>query len=61
VALAGAVEQDPLGALMLCHVGRAEEVFIQGRRVVHQGRIERLDQDVLVERFNEVVRRSWCA
>src|SRR5262249_22721688 len=28
IALAGAIEQDPLGALMLCHVGRADRVIV---------------------------------
>jgi len=56
VALAGAVEQDPLGALMLCHVGRADRVIVNGRSVVKDGRIVGVDLPVLIERFNRIVR-----
>lgn len=55
LALAGAVEQDPLGALLLCHVGRADCVLIHGRTVVKDGRVATLDTGGLVERFNRLV------
>jgi cytosine/adenosine deaminase-related metal-dependent hydrolase len=57
VALAGAVEQDPLGAMILCHVARADRVVIAGRTVVEEGRITSVELEPLVERFNALVRR----
>jgi len=60
VALAGAVEQDPLGALILCHVARADRVIINGRTVVHDGQITGLDLPMLVERFNQLVRERFA-
>lgn len=55
IALAGAVEQDPLGALLLCHVARADRVLIHGRTVVKDGQIATLDLPVLIDRFNKLV------
>ncbi len=59
IALAGAIEQDPLGALMLCHVGRADRVIINGRTVVKDGQIVTVDLPVLIERFNKLVRERF--
>ncbi len=59
VALAGAVEQDPLGALMLCHVGRADRVFVNGRTVVKDGQIASLELPALIKRFNQLVAQSF--
>jgi 8-oxoguanine deaminase len=59
VALAGAVEQDPLGALMLCHVARADRVLVNGRTVVCDGQITGIDMANLVERFNCLVRERF--
>lgn len=59
IALAGAVEQDPLGALMLCHVGQADRVLVNGRTVVMDGRITTLDIPQLVDRFNARVRTAF--
>jgi len=59
IALAGAIEQDPLGALMLCHVGRADRVIINGRTVVKDGQIVTVDLPVLIERFNKLVRERY--
>ncbi|MFQ5430294.1 MAG: 8-oxoguanine deaminase [Phycisphaerae bacterium] len=59
IALAGAVEQDPLGAMMLCHVGRADRVLVQGRWVVSDGRITMLDLPARIEGFNRLVRRAF--
>jgi len=59
IALAGAIEQDPLGALMLCHVGRADRVIVNGRTVVKDGQIVGVDLPVLVERFNRLVRERF--
>jgi cytosine/adenosine deaminase-related metal-dependent hydrolase len=59
IALAGAVEENPLGAMMLCHVGRADRVIVNGRTVVKDGRIVMLDMDSLVGRFNQLVRERF--
>lgn len=61
IALAGAIEQDPLGALMLCHVGRADRVIINGRTVVKDGQIVTVDLPVLIERFNKLVRERFSS
>jgi 8-oxoguanine deaminase len=59
IALAGAVEQDPLGALMLCHVARADRVFVNGRTVVCDGRIVSLETSNLIERLNRLVAHGF--
>jgi len=59
VALAGAVEQDPLAALMLCHVARADRVMVNGRTVVKDGGILGADLPVLIEQFNRLVREAF--
>lgn len=61
IALAGAVEQDPLGALILCRVGRADKVMCAGRWIVQDGRLCTADQDRLARDLNELVRArfSW--
>ncbi len=59
IALAGAVEHDPLGALMLCHVARADRVLVHGRTVIKDGQIAKLELPTLVERFNRVVRHQF--
>lgn len=59
ISLAGAIEQDPLGALMLCHVHRADRVMVNGRMVVADGQITMLDLPVLIERFNRLVRERF--
>ncbi|HKQ46492.1 MAG TPA: 8-oxoguanine deaminase [Phycisphaerae bacterium] len=59
IALAGAVEQDPLGALMLCHVARADRVLVNGRTVVCEGQIASLDASNLIERFNRLVAHGF--
>jgi cytosine/adenosine deaminase-related metal-dependent hydrolase len=60
IALAGAVEQDPLGALLLCHVGRADCVIVNGRPVVREGHIQGVELPSLIERFNNRVREAFC-
>jgi cytosine/adenosine deaminase-related metal-dependent hydrolase len=59
IALAGAIEQDPLGAMMLCHVGRADRVIVNGRTVVKDGRLSMVDESQLVSRFNKLVRARF--
>jgi cytosine/adenosine deaminase-related metal-dependent hydrolase len=60
IALAGAVAQDPLGALLLCHVGRADRVIVHGRAVVEDGRLTLLDEHELAERLNACVARHFA-
>lgn len=55
IALAGAVEQDPLGALLLCHVARADRVFVHGRTVVQDSQIATFDLPRLIDNFNKLV------
>jgi cytosine/adenosine deaminase-related metal-dependent hydrolase len=55
VALAGAVAQDPIGALMLCHAPRADRTIVAGRTIVKDGRVATIDTAMLVERFNHMV------
>ncbi len=55
IALAGAVAQDPLGALMLCQVGRADRVMVNGRWVVAEGRLTQVDEQKLAADLNQVV------
>jgi 8-oxoguanine deaminase len=55
VAFAGAVAQDPLAALILCHAPRADRVIVNGRTIVRDGRIITVDMPTLIERFNRLV------
>ncbi len=50
---AGAL-QDPLAALLFCHVPRAKLSIVNGRVVVRDGRITTIDLPVLVERHNRL-------
>ncbi len=55
IAFAGAVAQDPLGALMLCHAPRPNRVIINGRTVYEGGGFTTLDVPRLVDEFNALV------
>ncbi len=55
IALAGAVEQDPLAALMLCHAPRADKVMVAGQWVVNDGQLTRVDQWTLADALNTIV------
>jgi len=55
VAFAGAIAQDPLAALILCHAPRVDRLIVAGRTVVKDGRILGMDLPVLIERFNKLV------
>ncbi len=59
VAFAGAMAQDPLAALMLCHAPRPQRVIIAGHTVVDEGRIVRMDMDSRVADFNAMVARRF--
>ncbi len=60
VALAGAIEHDPLGALMLCHVPRADRVLVGGRTVVRDGRLVQADERKLAADLNQLVRERFA-
>jgi 8-oxoguanine deaminase len=55
VELAGAIEQDPLAALVLCATPRADRVYVAGREVVRDGHLAALDERRLTERMNRIV------
>ncbi len=55
IAFAGAVAQDPLAALMLCHAPRVDRLIVAGRTVVKDGQVVGMDLPALVERFNRLV------
>ncbi len=52
IAFAGAVAQDPLAAMILCHAPRVDRLIVGGRTVVKDGQILGLDLPVLIERFH---------
>ena len=55
IALAGAVEHDPLGALMLCHAPRPDRVMVAGKWVVREGHLATADEHALAARLNELI------
>lgn len=55
VAFAGAIAQDPLGALVLCQAPRPERVIVAGRTVASGGRLLNVDLHKLVADFNQLV------
>jgi cytosine/adenosine deaminase-related metal-dependent hydrolase len=60
IALAGAVAQDPLGALLLCRVSQADKVMVHGRLVVDDGRLVTADQARLAADLNRIVRERFA-
>jgi len=59
IAFAGAVAQDPLGALMLCHAPRADRVIVNGRTVVKDGHLANADEHKLAHELNTIVRERF--
>lgn len=59
LSLAGAIEQDPLGAIMLCRTARVDRLIINGRTVIENGCHKLVDLPVLIERFNRLVRERF--
>jgi cytosine/adenosine deaminase-related metal-dependent hydrolase len=57
IEYAGAVEQDPVGALLLCHPTAPKHVVVNGELRVEDGRIPSLDMDALLKRHNGLVRQ----
>jgi cytosine/adenosine deaminase-related metal-dependent hydrolase len=52
-SLAGAL-QDPVAALVLCDVGRVDYSFINGRRVIDEGRLTSAELPRLIESVNRL-------
>jgi cytosine/adenosine deaminase-related metal-dependent hydrolase len=59
VALAGAVAQDPLGALMLCHAPRPDRVMVAGRWVVKDGQLTTADEHALARNLNALAAEAF--
>jgi cytosine/adenosine deaminase-related metal-dependent hydrolase len=56
LAMAGGAVHDPVAALMLCASPNADEVVVNGRRVVREGRLATRDLPPLLERHNHLAR-----
>lgn len=54
-AFAGALH-DPIAALLFCHVDKVDYSFINGRKVVDQGRLTTIDLPQLVNAHNRLAR-----
>ncbi len=59
IAFAGAVAQDPIGALMLCHPPRPDCVMVDGRIVVKDGHLAHIDERALASSLNDLVRKAF--
>ncbi|MCX7915522.1 MAG: amidohydrolase family protein, partial [Verrucomicrobiae bacterium] len=59
IEFAGAAVHDPLAALVMCHAPRVRDVFVNGRLVVRNGQLTRVDERALAARLNETVRRLY--
>ena len=55
IAFAGAVEQDPLAALILCQAPRADKVMVNGKLVVNDGHLTMSDETALARQLNDIV------
>jgi cytosine/adenosine deaminase-related metal-dependent hydrolase len=55
-SLAGA-QHDPVGALILCQTDSVDYSFINGRRVVDQGRLTAVELPLLIEKTNQLAAR----
>ena len=60
VAFAGAIAQDPLGALMLAQPPRPKRVYVAGEPVLLAGRITGVDWPKVVADFNQMVRERFA-
>ncbi len=56
LALAGALH-DPVAAVVFCQPHNVDYSFVQGRRIVDQGRLTTLELEPVIERHNEAARR----
>ncbi|MEB3195792.1 MAG: 8-oxoguanine deaminase [Candidatus Sericytochromatia bacterium] len=57
IEYAGAVEQDPIGALLLCHPTPPVHVVVNGALRVEHGRVPDLDLPALIAHHNRLVRK----
>jgi cytosine/adenosine deaminase-related metal-dependent hydrolase len=55
--LSGALH-DPIAAIIFCQVNTVDYSFINGRRVVDQGRLTTIDRKKLVETHNKLARQA---
>ena len=55
IAFAGAIAQDPLGALMLCNPPRPVRVIIAGKTVVENSQVVGVDWPKYVADFNQLI------
>ena len=55
IGMAGGLH-DPLAALLFCHVPRVKHSIVNGRVVVHDGRLTTLDLPRLIEQHNRLAR-----
>lgn len=60
IEYAGAVEQDPVGALLLCHPTPPRYVVVNGEVRVAHGVIQGLDMEALLHRHNRLVRELFA-
>lgn len=60
IALAGAVAQDPLGALMLCSPPRPTHAVVNGKTVVRGGQVVTIDLPKAIADFNQLVRTRFA-
>jgi 8-oxoguanine deaminase len=54
LSMAGGAVHDPLGALLLCSVGRIDLSVINGKIIVRDGRLLTIDVENLVKRHNQI-------
>jgi cytosine/adenosine deaminase-related metal-dependent hydrolase len=54
--LAGA-HHDLVAAMLLCQVSSVDYSFVNGRRIVHQGRLTTIDLEALVRKHNQLAHR----
>ncbi len=59
LALAGAVAQDPLAALILGHAPRADRVLVNGKTVVQDSQLANIDEHRLARELNAIVRERF--
>jgi len=59
--MAGGAVHDPVAALLLCASPRADQVLVNGRRVVIDGELATVEAGPLVERHNRLARELVLA
>ena len=59
IAFAGAIAQDPLGAVILCQAPRPRQVIVAGRTVLIDGCLTTIDLPQLIADFNQMVAQRF--